>query len=153
LLTVTTLGKENKSQKSSSCNFLHLSYVSCSTFISLSVKDQVSPSYKNAKHYSRIQFNKVSKQDTGVEYIPKFNVLKFVIWFRQLIAGLSPWRPWFVPRSFHVGFVVDKVALGQVFLLSPSVFPWQYHSIVALHTHIAPCGMDNRPIGGHSSET
>jgi acyl-CoA thioesterase len=32
------------------------------------------------------------------------------------VAGLSPWRPGFVPRSIHVGFVVDKVALGQVFL-------------------------------------
>jgi hypothetical protein len=30
-----------------------------------------------------------------------------------------------------VGFVVDKVALGQVFLKSPSVFPCQYHSTAA----------------------
>jgi hypothetical protein len=26
-----------------------------------------------------------------------------------------PWRPGFEPRSGHVGFVVGKVALGQVF--------------------------------------
>jgi hypothetical protein len=28
----------------------------------------------------------------------------------------SLWRPGFMPRSFHEGFVVDKVALGQIFL-------------------------------------
>jgi hypothetical protein len=36
-------------------------------------------------------------------------------WLRQLVAGLSPWRPGIVLGSVHVGFVVDKVALGQVF--------------------------------------
>jgi hypothetical protein len=30
--------------------------------------------------------------------------------------GLSPRRPGFAPGSVHVGFVVDKVALGQVLL-------------------------------------
>jgi hypothetical protein len=35
---------------------------------------------------------------------------------RPLAAGLSPRRPGFAPGSTHVGFVVDKVALGQVFL-------------------------------------
>jgi hypothetical protein len=37
-------------------------------------------------------------------------------WLRQLVAGLSLQRAGFDPGSFHVGFVVDKVALGQVFL-------------------------------------
>jgi hypothetical protein len=39
----------------------------------------------------------------------------------------------------HVRFVVDKVALGQAF---PSylVFTCQYHSTVALHTHISSGG-------------
>jgi hypothetical protein len=35
---------------------------------------------------------------------------------RSLVAGLSPRRPGFAPGSIHVGIVVDKVALGQVFL-------------------------------------
>jgi hypothetical protein len=35
---------------------------------------------------------------------------------RSLVAGLSPRRSGFAPGSIHVGFVVDKVALGQVFL-------------------------------------
>jgi hypothetical protein len=38
-----------------------------------------------------------------------------VPWLRLLVAGLSPRRPGFNPGSVHVGFVVDKVAQGQVF--------------------------------------
>jgi hypothetical protein len=38
-----------------------------------------------------------------------------VPWLRRLVAGLSPWKPGFDPGSVHVGFVVDKVARGQVF--------------------------------------
>jgi hypothetical protein len=48
--------------------------------------------------------------------IPKINLLPTDLylhsWLKQLVAGLSPWRLWFAPRSVHVGFVVDKVALG-----------------------------------------
>jgi hypothetical protein len=40
---------------------------------------------------------------------------KAVPWLRRLAAGLPPRRPGFDPLSVHVGFVVDKVALGQVF--------------------------------------
>jgi hypothetical protein len=39
-----------------------------------------------------------------------------VVWLRQLVADLSTWRPGFEPGSVHMGFVVDKVALGQIFL-------------------------------------
>jgi hypothetical protein len=35
---------------------------------------------------------------------------------RTLVAGLSPRRAEFAPLLVHVGFVVDKMALGQVFL-------------------------------------
>jgi hypothetical protein len=38
-----------------------------------------------------------------------------VPWLRRLVAVLSPRRPGFNHGSVHVGFVVDKVALGQVF--------------------------------------
>jgi hypothetical protein len=34
----------------------------------------------------------------------------------QAVTGLSPRRPGFAPGLIHVGFMVDKVALGQVFL-------------------------------------
>jgi hypothetical protein len=33
-------------------------------------------------------------------------------WLRSLVAGLSPREP----GTIHVGFVVNKVAMGQVFL-------------------------------------
>jgi hypothetical protein len=39
-----------------------------------------------------------------------------VPWLRQLVAGFPLRRPGFEPSSSHVGFVVDQVALGQVFL-------------------------------------
>jgi hypothetical protein len=35
---------------------------------------------------------------------------------RRLVAGLSPRRHGFAPGSVHVGYVVGKVALGQVFV-------------------------------------
>jgi hypothetical protein len=38
-----------------------------------------------------------------------------VPWLRRLVAYLSPRRPGFDPGSVHVGFALDKVALGQVF--------------------------------------
>jgi hypothetical protein len=51
--------------------------------------------------------------------IPELGVtlLLAVPWLRRLVAGLSPRRPRFDPRPVHLGFVVDKVALGQVFSL------------------------------------
>jgi hypothetical protein len=41
---------------------------------------------------------------------------KAVPWLRQLVASLSPLRSGFAPKSTHLGFVVDKLAMGQVFL-------------------------------------
>jgi hypothetical protein len=38
-----------------------------------------------------------------------------VPWLRRLVTGFPLRRPGFEPRSGHVGFVVDKVALVQVF--------------------------------------
>jgi hypothetical protein len=38
-----------------------------------------------------------------------------VPWLRRLVAGLLSGRPGFDSGSVHVEFVVDKVALGQVF--------------------------------------
>jgi hypothetical protein len=38
-----------------------------------------------------------------------------VSWLRRLVAGLPQRRLGFDPGSVHVGFVVDKVALGQGF--------------------------------------
>jgi hypothetical protein len=40
---------------------------------------------------------------------------KVVPQFKRLVDGFPPRRPGFKPESSHVGFVVDKAALGQVF--------------------------------------
>jgi len=37
-----------------------------------------------------------------------------VPWLRQLLAGLPMLRPGFIPRLILVGFVVDKVSLGEL---------------------------------------
>jgi hypothetical protein len=44
------------------------------------------------------------------------NPAQAVPWLRSLVAGLSPRRPGFEPGSIHVGFMVNKVEMGQVFL-------------------------------------
>jgi hypothetical protein len=68
-----------------------------------------------------------------------------------IVAGLSPQRPVFTPGSFHVGFVVDTVALKQS-SLSSSVFsfniipPWL--SILTCHP-----GDEQEARCGRSSET
>jgi hypothetical protein len=46
-----------------------------------------------------------------------------------------PWRPGFEPRSGHVGFVGDKVALGQVFSVYFGCFPYQFLFHWLLHIH------------------
>jgi hypothetical protein len=56
---------------------------------------------------------------------------------KRLVAGLSLRRPVFAPWSVHVGFAVDKVALGQVFLLvlrvSPVNISLHHRSILICH--------------------
>jgi hypothetical protein len=52
----------------------------------------------------------------NAEIKEKLTVYLAVPCLRRLDTCLSSWRLWFVPRSVHVGFEVDKVALGQVLL-------------------------------------
>jgi hypothetical protein len=56
-------------------------------------------------------------------------------WLGRLVTGLSPLRPGFASGPVRVGFVVDKVALGQAFLrvlrFTPSIslhhgYPYSY---------------------------
>jgi hypothetical protein len=60
--------------------------------------------------------------------------------------GLSARRRGFVPGSVHMGFVMDKVALGQ-FLLWVVRLPRPYHSTVAFHAHISPGRWTIGPMG------
>jgi hypothetical protein len=57
---------------------------------------------------------------------------------KRLVAGFPPRRPGFDPGSSQVGFVVDKVALGQVFseyfsFLCQSSF----HQLLHNHPHLS----------------
>jgi hypothetical protein len=85
-----------------------------------------------------------------------------VPWLRRLAAGLPTRRPGLDPGSVHVGFVVDKVTLGQVFPPSSSVFPCQFHSTGApllgkgqeiIFTVIFIIGLHNKPHGCGASVT
>jgi hypothetical protein len=68
--------------------------------------------------------------DNSEAYLIDHYVVKAMPWLRLLLAGLSPQRPGFAPKTVHARFAVDKVALGQVSLrvlrLSPVniIPPW-----------------------------
>jgi len=68
-------------------------------------------------------------------YLRWFLSLRAVPWLRRLVASLSGRRPRFVPRSVHVELVVDKLALGQVFLPTFMVFPDRFIPPM-FHTHL-----------------
>jgi hypothetical protein len=61
------------------------------------------------------------------------NFYTYVDWV-QIFSGLSPRRPQFDPGPLYVRFVVDKVALGQIFLIVLRISPVSIISPV-LHTH------------------
>ena len=58
-----------------------------------------------------------------------------VLYHRRLVAGRLTRRHGFDPRSVHVRFDVDKVAVGQAFSQYFS-FPCQYHSTNAPYSFI-----------------
>lgn len=59
-----------------------------------------------------------------------------VLWVRWLVAYLSSRRSGFDPRPFHLGFMVDKVLLGSLFLqvLWFSHVSFHQHSILVFHS-------------------
>jgi len=44
-------------------------------------------------------------------------------------------KPRFLPRPVYVGFMIEKVAMGQVFLLILKLYPASYHSINSPYPH------------------
>jgi len=54
-------------------------------------------------------------------------------WLSRSVAGLSPLTADFDPTPVHVGFVLDKVAVGPVFLRVSGVSTCQCYP--TLHTY------------------
>jgi hypothetical protein len=57
---------------------------------------------------------------------------------KRLVTGFPPWRPGFESGAGHVGFVVDKVAMGQVFS-EYFGFPCQssFHQLLHSQPHLS----------------
>jgi hypothetical protein len=79
-------------------------------------------------------------------------------WLRRLVAGLSPRRPGSAPRSIHVGFMMDKVAMRQVsseffgFPLSISFHrgsPYSYITFRINKIHVGGCSSET---SSHSTD-
>jgi hypothetical protein len=70
-----------------------------------------------------------------------------VPYLKRLVAGFPLRRPGFDPRSGHVGFVVDKAALGQ-FFSKYFGFPFQFsiHPLLHISSSSIIRGWYNRPV-------
>jgi hypothetical protein len=80
-----------------------------------------SPQPSQAKHIncSNVSVSFGCKGDQscfGDHLMPNAISMLEVVHDRCFLVCLSPRNPWFCPRPVHVGFVVEKVALGKVFL-------------------------------------
>jgi hypothetical protein len=62
-----------------------------------------------------------------------------------------PRGPGFAPRAVHVGFLVDRMAVGQVYLRVLWLLPRQYHSTAILYLLMYHCMMVNGPVSCRSS--
>jgi hypothetical protein len=110
--------------------------------------------YGNSRTMSRgitFQSSKLafSERKTGYKNQKVINQLyKVMTWLGRLVAGLSPRTRGFASGSVHVGFVMDKLALGQGF------FRVVRFSLVNMIPYSCfTQGINHRPVGGRSSET
>lgn len=102
------------------------------------------PVSSEVQHDMHIQQKVTAQYEWILQYgSALFRSQQAVSWHRRLFTGLSLRRLGFNPRSVHVRFVVDKVALGQgflrVFRVSPvSIIPQMLH--IYLHLRVAVSG-------------
>jgi len=55
---------------------------------------------------------------------------------KQLVAGLSLWRTWVEAMTVCVGFVVDKLVWGQVFLTALIFLSLLFHQCSTVIFHL-----------------
>jgi hypothetical protein len=79
-----------------------------------------------------------SKKHPYVQHRRVSQARKAAPYLKRLVAGFPLRRPGFKPGSSHVGFVVDKVALGQVF---SEYFGFHcqstFHQFLHNHSHLS----------------
>jgi hypothetical protein len=77
----------------------------------------------------------LSRTDTPllIQEFVKVSSYSVVPLLRRLVSGLSFRRSGFAPKSVRMSFVVDRVALGQVFL-----WVLRFHLSISFH-HGSPC--------------
>jgi hypothetical protein len=63
-----------------------------------------------------------------------YHLIRAAPYLKRLVAGFPPRRPGFKPGSTHVGFVVDKLAVGQV---SSEYFGFPCQSSFHNHHHLS----------------
>jgi hypothetical protein len=62
------------------------------------------------------------------------DVKKVVLYLKCVVTGFPPWWPRFASGQ-HVGFVVDKAALGQVFSEYFGSLCQSFHQFLHHHNH------------------
>ena len=109
------------------------------------------------RHSYRNQHVNINMSTSTCQHVNIKGQTLAVPWLRRLVAGLLPRSPGFDAGSVHVGFVVNRVALGQV-------FHCQFHStgaplhvktkklsifITKLHNKPEGCGASVASAAGH----
>lgn len=99
---------------------------------------------------------------TRMVWVPEFHSVmnklnwtapRFVPQLRQLITSFWLWRLELDPRSIHVGFIVNDVALGQVFLLVLQVSCcWSFYQCFVVNNTSIVNGWYNNSNRGCSTE-
>jgi hypothetical protein len=102
------------------------------------VKDHIVPTFPIiAILLIIIHFGYWNESPFGITVINR-NIETRTVVAQALDAGLPPWRPGFVPNSGHVGFVVDKGALGWFSpgtSVSPAKHSTDYSTVIFIQHH------------------
>jgi hypothetical protein len=73
-------------------------------------------------------------------------------YLRRLVVGFLPRQPGFDPRSSHVGSVMDRATLGQVFFKYFGFSCLSFIPLIASQPSLSIIEeWYNRPLNGHSS--